>query len=242
MDDGDRKHGDPPEKPQLLMCRKRSRWFVRLTAVWALIIIARMSQIMLFSREKYLADISRESWHRGMIPPQRGRILDGAGTPLAWSVRIIQLQWEVPGNPTDAWREWESLTAIPEIPLRLSPEKIPSLVGTTVTVLSDISPDNARAVRQLCAREPAFKLAAAFIRHHRGSADMRRLLGHTVQRNGIEIGVDGLERTHDLALRGRPGVYRVMVDPKGKWIMETWEIVQDMQAGYDVFLPRQMTQ
>ena len=241
MDDGDWNDRHPPDESGLLLCRKRAGLFVLLIAVWSLVIVARMSQIMIFNREKYLDDITRESWHRGMIPPQRGRILDSDGNPLAWSVRIFQFKWDVPADPATAGREWEAFKAVHNDPGRLKAEHIPTYAGKTLTLIPAISPKNVRALHDLCRREPAFRIVARFIRHHAGSPKLRRLLGHTTQRNGIEIGVDGLERTHDIVLRGRPGVYRVMLDPQGKWIMETWEIIQDMHAGYDVFLPPQTT-
>lgn len=241
MDDGDWNDRHPPVETELFLCRQRSRWFVIFVSVWALVIIARMSQIMIFDQEKHLADISRESWHRGMIPPQRGRILDSSGSPLAWSTREIQLQWDIPSAPTTAWREWAALTAIPGLSLRLKAENLPTLFGKTVTLIPNIPAENARVIHDLCQAEPSFTLKSRFIRHQAGPPELRRLLGHTTQRNGIEIGLNGLERTHDSVLRGRPGIYHVMLDPQGKWVMETWEIVQNMQAGYDVFLPRQMT-
>ncbi|MDT8391805.1 MAG: hypothetical protein RRC34_14990 [Lentisphaeria bacterium] len=231
----------PAADAELSLCRHRSRWFVVFAAVWALVIIARMSQIMIFDQEKHLADISRESWHRGMIPPQRGRILDSSGFPLAWSMRDIQLHWAISSEPAAAWRAWAALTAIPDLPIRLTAETLPSLFGKTVTVIPNISAENARVIHELCKAEPSFTLVSRFVRHQAGPPALRRLLGHTTQRNGIEIGLNGLERTHDSVLRGRPGMYRVMLDNQGEWIMETWELVQDMQAGYDVFLPRQTT-
>ena len=68
------------------------------------------------------------------------------------------------------------------------------------------------------------------------SASLRRRLGEIRWEGGRSVGISGLEREHDALLAGQPGLYRVLVDKRGQWVPETWQVLQPMRAGYDVHL------
>lgn len=230
---------DRGKTPGLCLClsRRRALILLILSILWAGVIVLRMGQIMIVERSDLLSDIDRESWHRGMIPAQRGRILDSSGLPLAWSVRRLRLVWEVPKDTRTAQSQWDEISGINGLPVAIGGDDYRRMRGTTCVLVEDIPAAFAPEVFALCNRQDTLTMVPYFVRHRSGSRAIRRSLGHVLQRNGVEVGLDGYERVHDSLLRGRPGIFRVMVDQDGKWMMETWEKVQDMQPGYDVFLP-----
>ena len=54
--------------------------------------------------------------------------------------------------------------------------------------------------------------------------------------NPMMRGVDGWEREFDERLRGRPGVFRVMLDRSGGWVTGTLEVIRKPEHGEDVRL------
>jgi cell division protein FtsI/penicillin-binding protein 2 len=75
------------------------------------------------------------------------------------------------------------------------------------------------------------------VRRRAGAPEGQQTLGRVGRGRGGGIGIDGYEKTHDELLRGRPGIFRVRTGADGRWLMDTWEKVQEMQPGYDVILP-----
>ncbi len=218
-------------------CQKRAYSIVFLFAAWAAAIVLRMGQIMIVQRGDELADMTRESQFRGMIPAERGRLLDAGGRPLAWSVRRLRLAWQVPDQAETAAAEWAALAALPS--LNLSPKETPWLAGAgqKIALVDNLPPTVLPELHGFIDKHPSFKIESGFQRCRLPRAELAQRLGEVIQRNGIEIGATGLERLHDSLLRGRPGIFQVRRDKHGRWIPETWEKVQEMQPGYDVFLP-----
>lgn len=226
----------------LCLCHQRARAAVVLAALWASLIILRLGQIMLVQRQEYLGEIASESWIKGMLPAERGRLLDATGIPLAWSVWHLKLEWEIPEDATRAEEQWRAASAIGGLAATMRGDDYLRRRGTRVSLADDIPAACVSAVRQLVRAHPAFSTQPYYTRQRHGSPALQREIGEVLQRHGVEIGISGYEKAHDGLLRGRPGIFRVMVDPHGEWLMETWEKVQEMQTGYDVFLPVRVAQ
>ena len=54
--------------------------------------------------------------------------------------------------------------------------------------------------------------------------------------NPMMRGIDGWEREFDERLRGRPGIFRVMLDRSGNWVSGTLEVIRKPEHGEDVRL------
>lgn len=230
---------DRGRTPGLCLClsRQRALWFAVLSGLWGLVIVARMAQFMILQRGEYVEQMDRESWHRGLVPAQRGRLLDASGRPLAWSVRRLRLEWRIPTERAKADEQWQALCNLQGLVVRLKGDDYLRFMGANCVAADDISGDRAAAVNGLCSRYETMSIVPYFVRHRAGSYPTRRALGKVLQKGGMEVGIDGFEREHDGLLRGRPGIFLVMLDKDGNWMMDTWKEIQKMQPGYDVILP-----
>ena len=218
--------------------RKRAVIMVVLFGSWSLVITARLVQVMLTERERFLAETASERWETGMIPAIRGRLLDIDGRPLAWSSRRFALSWQVPQDAGTMRAQWQAVAPHLSMPRPADVfARASRSPGRRVVVSPQLSPEAFAALSETVRREPAFSIQSHFVRHYRGNAELRASLGRVTVRGRMEIGMSGQELAHDSLLRGRPGLYRVQVDAAGAWIPETWEQVRDIQPGYDVYLP-----
>ena len=231
----------PDESAALAMGRRRTWRFLVLFSVWAVVIVARLFQVMVVERGRHVSDMDRSSWRHGMVPGIRGRILDADGVPLAWSERRFALLWTRPADPQEAARQWAALHEAMPLEPRWSLRTAVARAAEEVRLIDAVTPEQFARLGDVCTRHPAFRLEAYFVRQTYPAAALRRELGAVTRRNGMEIGVSGLERVHDSLLRGRPGMYRVMVNPLRAWVPETWEQLRDMTPGYDVYLPIRTT-
>ena len=231
----------PDESAALAMGRRRTWRFLVLFSVWAVVIVARLFQVMVVERGRHVSDMDRASWRHGMIPGIRGRILDADGVPLAWSDRRFALLWARPDNPQEAARQWAALHEVMPLEPRWTLRTAVAQTAEGVRLADALTPEQFARLGEICTRHPAFRLECYFVRQTYPDAALRRDLGAVTRRNGMEIGVSGLERVHDSLLRGRPGMYRVMLNPLGAWVPETWEQLRKMTPGYDVYLPIRVT-
>lgn len=222
---------------QAAQCRRRSLTILFVFGFWSLIIIGRLTQIMVIQRDRYLAEMTRTSWYQGTIPALRGRILTVNGIPLAWSTRTIALRWHVPEPPEEALDEWRLINRLTKVDAHWDAAKALRFAGRTIIVCRDLSPAAFTSLEDARKDHPALELMAYFVRHRHPTLSVQQRLGNVVQADGMEVGISGAEHDNDSLLRGRPGLYRVMLNPDGSWKTETWEQIRDMQPGYDVYLP-----
>jgi cell division protein FtsI/penicillin-binding protein 2 len=108
-----------------------------------------------------------------------------------------------------------------------------------VVLREDLSPEEFRRAAEVTApsRHTGLAIESYFVRHRHPDPRIRRIIGEVTLENGMEVGISGKELTQDSFLRGRPGIYRVMTNPQGEWVPETWKKIQEIQPGYDVYLP-----
>jgi cell division protein FtsI/penicillin-binding protein 2 len=227
-----------PPSVSLDFARKRSLAIVFIFGFWGLLVVGRLAQIMIFARDRYLVEMTQSSWEQGVVPAMRGRILDVDGRQLAWSTRHFELAWHVPADEVDAWNQWQQIAAaLGESAPALDPTRLPMLAERTLVLQRDITPAQADAWRDTIEAMTLLQLRPYFRRHNHPHRRIRQLIGQVVTVEGMEVGAEGAELTHDSLLRGRPGLYRVMLGPDRKWLPETWEVIREMQPGYDVYLP-----
>lgn len=210
--------------------RARATMVLFVFVLWFLLIVGRTAQFMLVRRAQEVTAMTRESVFCGEIPPLRGSLLDREGRALAWSVRRMQLLWQLPTeDPAAAWARLRA--ALPWVP-----EALP--VGEpdeALVLLPELTPDQAIAARR--SRLPGLRVEARVERRCAAlSAVHRARLGEVRWEQGRNVGVSGLEQDHDALLAGQPGLYRVVLDKRGHWVPETWQVIQPMRPGYDVHI------
>lgn len=216
----------------------------RMTAVlfvfvlWALVITLRLAQFMVLDRGRYVAAMTREAVVEGVLPAPRGRILDRDGRVLAWSERVFALEWRVPSTPEAARREGALLAAEPLLAAAVAALGEAPTPGTVAPLATGLPAAEAVRLEPLLGRLHSLRLASHFRRHHVQDPLWREALGQVrLAPDGCEVGVNGLEYTHDGILRGQAGLFRVMRNSQGDWLPETWRKEREMRAGFDVQIP-----
>jgi cell division protein FtsI (penicillin-binding protein 3) len=213
--------------------------------VWSAVIAGRLAQFTVVDRQAFLERMTDEAWEVLEIPGIRGRLLDRQGTPLAWSTRHFQLVWQVPESLTLALPAYERMHTEFRLPI---PEWDADALGRRLlseqVLIPDLDPETLVKARSLESAIQGVRITSVFTRHlHPTRArPLARLLGQTTVHNGEEVGVSGLERTHDSILRGKPGQFRIMRDKHGQWRLETFEVLRTMVPGHDVYLPFRFVQ
>ncbi len=206
---------------------------------WALLIVFRLSQIMVIERRHHLESSSQDGWRIEYIPAGRGRLLDAKGLPLAWSTRHFRLIWQVPRDPRDAEKEWDELN------MRIQPEKhwnrdkIRLFLDRQILLDNDLSGNEFQALADMLENnsEQSFKIESYFKRHKIAVSKLGERIGKTILRNGTEHGIAGFEKSYDNTLRGTPGVIKIFVRHGGEVVTESKQVLQEVQPGYDVYLP-----
>jgi len=230
----------PSHSPALIEARVGNRLTILLFVfcLWAGIILLRMAQFMIFERDRTVEAMEREAVFRGVVPAARGRILDRDGRVLAWSERVFSVHWQVPRDAGQAARERALLGAEPWLNAGL-PEPLPAdWLGVRVLLAQGLEVERAVQLEPLADALRGLEVSAVFRRHLAGDAGVQALLGRVGRAaDGGEVGLSGLEQEHDEVLRGRPGVFEVMLDKEGRWLPETWQKVSELRPGYDVQLP-----
>ncbi|MCF7854313.1 MAG: hypothetical protein K9N51_05910 [Candidatus Pacebacteria bacterium] len=234
-----------PERSQSTLIdisRSRTLFLVLFFGLWSLAVTARLAQIMVVNRRHYLLEMGRSSWHQGILPAIRGRILDVDGRPLAWSSRHFVCKWQIPQNTAVAQQQWHALTTLVHVlPKTWSLNNMLTRSGETILLHDDLNATQFAKIAPLTEKWNNLYVASRFQRHHYPLHAIRKRLGHVQIVNGMEIGVSGYELAHDSLLRGRPGMFRVMLDPEGRWIPSTWEKIRDIKPGYDVYVPMRVS-
>lgn len=221
-----------------------SRVNTRLTALlfvfvlWGTLVLLRLGQLMIVEHDRTLAELDKAALTTGIVPALRGRLLDRDGRVLAWSERRFRVRWTPPTDPEDAARE---LALFEELPTGSAP--CPSFPddtspGIEQLVAADLNPEQAARWSAAVDVLSSLKITGYSCRRRVRDPQVRARLGRVARRHdGMTVGLNGAEKTHDRALRGTPGMFRVMIDKHGDWIPETWSPLREARPGFDVHLP-----
>lgn len=217
------------------VAKRRAPILIFVFLIWSLAVCLRLFQIMVLDRDIYLDQMTSSAWCQGTIPAIRGRILDKNGRPLAWSTRHFKLQWKAPVSSNRFYRELKIIRQT----LQMSDKAFPNSLkkNNAITLIEDLRPANFEAGTVLSEKLQTVQINSYFKRHRVSDPRLHRRLGKVVSRNGTQVGVSGAELEHDSLLRGRPGVFKVLLNPRGEWLTHTWQKIRPLKAGYDVYLP-----
>ena len=216
--------------------------------VWAGL-IARLFQLQILDQERYQAQAEANHIKLQLAPPQRGRILDRFGRPLASHRRAgrISITPEQTDNPEHTLAQIAALIELPDERLerianeiRLSRRRNAGFVP--VTVAHELTYEDFARMNVHAAEMPGVNVEMALTRSYPRGRDFAHVLGYVaavseadltddpvLQLPGFRIGKRGIERRFDARLRGKAGNSQVEVNAFGRVIREIRR--QDGQPG-----------
>ena len=177
-----------------------------------------------------------DSWFEGTLPAPRGRQLARNGSPLAWSTRHFSLNWHVPAGAREARDQLAILRSFIKR-IQVGDAEILAHCGGQVMLCRELSGGEFLAVSRIRDTIGGLELQSYTERCRTPIPSLAATIGTVQVVDGRESGISGAERTHDATLRGHPGRFRVMMDHSGKWVPETWQKMEDVRPGNDVYLP-----
>ena len=222
---------------------ERQRLFTRRAAVLAggklvimSILAGRMYQLQVVESDRYkmLAEDNRISLR--LVAPPRGRILDRFGAPLAvnrenYRVLLIAEQTSDIERTLDVLDRLIDLTEAERDRVLREVKKRRSFVP--VTVREDLDWREVSAIEVNAPDLPGVLIDVGQVREYPYSVKSAHILGYVaavseseladdplLELPGFRIGKDGIEKTHDLALRGKAGSSQVEVNAVGRVIRE----------------------
>ena len=201
-------------------------------------LLARMSYLALFEGEKYRLASEDNRVSLRLIPPRRGWIVDRAGLPLAANAPDYGLEL-LPEQVDDLEATLRAIMAV--LPLtrddlaRIRADFATGPRTTPVAVAHGLAWPQFAALNVRLPDLPGVVPVQSFGRVYAGGPAFAHLLGYMAaptpeqyQRDrdpllifpGFKLGKDGIERTQDAVLRGRPGARRVEVTARGRIVRE----------------------
>lgn len=196
----------------------------------------RMYYLQVLESDKYktLADENRINLR--LLPPPRGRIVDRFDTPLAenqQNYRVVLISEQTPAVE----RTLDTLGAIIDISeaerARILRETRRRRSWVPVTVRENLGWEDVARIEVNAPDLPGVLIDVGQSRLYPHSATTAHVLGYVAAVNeaeangdrllllpGFRIGKNGVEKTHDLALRGKGGSSQVEVNAYGRMIRE----------------------
>ena len=202
------------------------------------LLAARMGWISIAENEKYSLLSESNRVNLTLVPPRRGWIIDRHGKPIAKNRTDFRVDI-IPDRLQDKERVIGTLAQL----LALAPEDVERIredlekaAGFQPVQVSDkLSYDQFAAVSVRLPDLPGIAPAQGFSRDYPAGPSVGHLIGYVGVASakdyeerrdpllitpGYKVGKDGLERTFEAALNGKPGAKRVEVTARGKVVRE----------------------
>jgi cell division protein FtsI/penicillin-binding protein 2 len=209
----------------------RSAILLVVVLLWTMTAITFHAYYAALARDKYLAAGNRIAIRHGTYDGGRGRILDRNGSPLAWSERRFDIfLFKIPEDK-------EVLNGMMERIKQVLPEAgCLRMKQGFYLIQSDIPPEKILDLEPLLNLFPDLKILPRVDRCVMDYQEVRSLIGKTQIKEGILVGVSGLEREYNGELTGTQGQYEVMLDRHKNWVRNTWQLIKKAAPGKDVKL------
>lgn len=204
----------------------------------ALVLAGRMTWLSVYENERYklMAEDNRVS--QTLSPPRRGWIVDRSGQPIANN----RTDFRVDLIPDRLERREETLAALQQL-LGLTPEDMARIATDLkraqgfqpVQVKENLDWEHYAAISVRIPELPGVAPTRGFARNYPLGAGVAHLVGYVggasaeqykktkdplMVTPGFKLGKDGLEKTLEDKLRGKPGAKRVEVTARGKLVRE----------------------
>lgn len=202
------------------------------------VLAGRMAWISVVQNEKYSLLSESNRVNLTLIPPRRGWILDRHGKPLANNRTDFRVDL-IPQRVVDAENTITQLAKLlalePDDVDRIREDLDKSAGFRPVQVADKLTYDQYAAVSVRLPDLPGVAPSQGFSRHYPAGATVGHLLGYVGAATaeeykarkdpllitpGFKVGKDGLERSFDRFLTGKPGAKRVEVTARGKIMQE----------------------
>lgn len=204
----------------------------------ALVLAGRMTWLSVYENERYKLLAESNRVNLTLSPPRRGWIVDRSGQPIANN----RTDFRVDLIPDRLERREETLAALQQL-LGLTPEDM-ARIGTDlkraqgfqpVQVKENLDWEHYAAISVRIPEMPGVAPTRGFARNYPLGAGVAHLVGYVGAASaeqyketkdplmvtpGFKLGKDGLEKTLESKLRGKPGAKRVEVTARGKLVRE----------------------
>ncbi|MDX3900479.1 MAG: penicillin-binding protein 2 [Sphingobium sp.] len=202
------------------------------------LLAARMAWISVAENEKYQLLSESNRVNLTLIPPRRGWVVDRNGRPLANNRTDFRIDL-IPERVRDPQATVGALAKLLNLPsdevdrIMEDLEKAPGF--RPVQVAENLTYDQYAAISVRLPDLPGVAPAQGFSRYYPAGAAVGHLLGYVGAASakeyeerkdpllitpGFKVGKDGLEKSFDLHLTGKPGAKRVEVTARGKIVRE----------------------
>jgi penicillin-binding protein 2 len=202
------------------------------------LLIARMAWLSIAQNERYSTLAENNRVQMTLVPPRRGWIIDRAGKPIAinrtvFRVDIIPEQLK---EPDRVLGQLQSLLSLSADDLDRIREDLGKARGfQPVAVVENIDYERFAAVSIRQPGLPGVAPATGYGRYYPAGAAVAHLVGYVGGPSaadydrthdplmlvpGFKVGKEGLERTMEPWLRGKPGAKRSEVTARGKLVKE----------------------
>ena len=197
---------------------------------------ARLRQVQVDEGSRYATMAEDNSVSGRMIAPQRGRILDRFGMPMAGSLINLRALL-ITEQAVDVRQSLDSFSAI--VPLtdseraRIDRDVRHGKSFIPILIKEYLSRDAMTKIEVNAPDLPGILVDAGTSRTYNYPYELAHILGYVAPPNeddmngdplmalpGVKVGRAGIEKFHDLALRGRPGVVHLEVNAVGRVIRE----------------------
>jgi len=203
-----------------------------------MVLAGRMAWLSVVENEQYKIKAESNRVNNTLIPPRRGWLLDRAGKPLASNRTDFRVDL-IPDRIVDKDKLLAELTRL----LNLAPEDLARIETDLkraggfrpVQVAENLDWDRFAAVLVRQPELPGVAPTRGYARHYPLGAGVGHLIGYVGTASaeqfkadkdpllvtpGFKLGKDGLEKTLDKRLRGKPGAKRVEVTAHGRPVRE----------------------
>ncbi len=203
-----------------------------------MVLAGRMAWLSVVENEQYKLKAESNRVNNTLIPPRRGWLLDRSGKPLASNRTDFRVDL-IPDRIVDKDKLLAELTRL----LNLPPEDLARIETDLkraggfrpVQVAENLDWDRFAAVLVRQPELPGVAPTRGYARHYPLGAGVGHLIGYVGSASaeqfkadkdpllvtpGFKLGKDGLEKTLDKRLRGKPGAKRVEVTAHGRPVRE----------------------
>ncbi|HEX8511472.1 MAG TPA: penicillin-binding protein 2 [Allosphingosinicella sp.] len=225
------------ESSQLFTFTRRAMVLGGFQGLLGAALAGRMAYISIAENERYKLASESNRVQLRLIPPRRGWIVDRAGQPIAINRSVFRVDL-IPDRLKDPDRVIAELTRL----LDLSPDEVDRIREELkraagyqpVPVAENLPFEKYAAVTIRQPELPGVAPLRAFSRFYPDGAAVAHLVGYVGTPNkeeyekegkapllitpGFKIGKEGIEKTMEPRLRGRPGAERVEVTAGGKLV------------------------
>lgn len=226
------------ESSQSFTFTRRALVLGSLEAGVAALLAGRMAWLAIAENERYKLLAESNRVQLTLVPPRRGWIVDRYGQPIAVNRSDYRVD-VIPDQLTDPDRVIRELAHLLELPAeeveRIKAELERAAGYQPVPIAENLSFDKYAAVTVRLPELPGVAPLRGFSRFYPEGAAVGHLVGYVGAANkeeyekeknpllitpGFRIGKEGLEKTMEPVLRGKPGAKRLEVTARGKLVRE----------------------